>query len=1159
MNSSRKATTARARAALLALLLLAAAALSATSFITIAAPAPPEPEQPQDGAILEYSPPKPGVDFTEQELRAHALTFTPRTLRTPLALEPLAIDWSHGDHKALAILAEFSDVAHSSYGKAYYDDKMNYNGTARASARSFFYENSLGNYTLNVTVTDWVTLPNTQAYYDTYTGRLVGDAATAANAQIDFSQFDWDSDGYVDNLMVIHSGGDQASGCTPNCIWSHAGSGNRVSVDGKYVQNYATVADFGHPWGDSLGVWIHEFGHLGLNLPDLYDTQYDNDGLGPYDMMAGGSWYLNHFSAWCKDYLGWIDPYVPPFNLDPYTIYPSIDVARYNAVKVTTNYTNEYFLLEMRYASGSARYDTGIPNDGLMIFHIDSNTMNQYMPYNAVMYNTAHKGIDIEEDGAQDLDTYGGGGYGNDMWKSDFVGFTPTSTPNTNLYVNNGNYATGISVYNISAVLTAGGTHMTFSLNTGRINFGLYGQVLGAPEKEVAPGSAVTYPVEISTLASTGDTVSLSLEGVNQSQGSLDRTLLVLPPYGSAMVNLTVSVPSWWSAGDPAWVQVRATSTTMSSNNFVVSTITRASQIYSVDILDAAQLDFPATPDVDYSTWFTVRNLGNGADNVSVSVTYDPAQIFVSVVTQPGIIGRGASTAVPIELLVAPTVLYQTSIPVQFDLRFGSSSGYQHLGFTATVTADKLGLVAIELQAPTVVNLIPGQPRVYNVTVRNLGNYDATYDLTASAPQGVAALFDLSLLAVPAFGAGAMGVSVVAGLNATAWSTGLVWFTATSQDLGVAAAANLSVQVTQRFELAVTGDSAFTARPGGNALFNLVAVNLGNGPDDVEVSFLPLFVEWNPSLSDRALSLDTTTSNRTRPFEFRVSVPEGAPGNLLQLFTVTVRSTMSGTVATMEVTVLVLPVYAFEVTADAAQGAISGTERASFLLNFHNRGNVRDSYSVTVDGLPEGWTLEFAEGSVATVMAKGTGQTTLIVRPAAGAAADRYDFQIFAASEGNLSRPAVIPLNVTIVAYREIQVRGGIVDGDVRPGATVTVHLVVSNLGNVIESLYFQPTGPFASMTVDPLQVSVPPFEERVVTVVAVLRNDQTAGLTRLVITAAAVNNAAVTAEGTVEITVGSVPAPPPSTPGIEAGAAVAALASAAGMGVVASGRRARR
>jgi uncharacterized membrane protein len=187
---------------------------------------------------------------------------------------------------------------------------------------------------------------------------------------------------------------------------------------------------------------------------------------------------------------------------------------------------------------------------------------------------------------------------------------------------------------------------------------------------------------------------------------------------------------------------------------------------------------------------------------------------------------------------------------------------------------------------------------------------------------------------------------------------------------------------------------------------------------------------------------------------------------------------------------------------------------------------------------------------------KGTGQATLIVRPAAGATSDRYDFQAFIASEGNLSRPLVIPLNVTITAYREIQIRATAVDGEVRPGATVTVTAVVKNLGNVRQNVYFEPTGAFESMVVDPLQVSVPAFEERVVTVIVVLKNDQAPGNTPLVLQVTDVNHPDVNAETSVTIDVASVTSAPPTTPGLEAAGAVAAIAAVAGLAGASRRRR---
>ena len=47
-------------------------------------------------------------------------------------------------------------------------------------------------------------------------------------------------------------------------------------------------------------------------IPDLYSTDYSNDGIGAWGVMAGGSWNdcgetPAFFSAWVRELAGWID------------------------------------------------------------------------------------------------------------------------------------------------------------------------------------------------------------------------------------------------------------------------------------------------------------------------------------------------------------------------------------------------------------------------------------------------------------------------------------------------------------------------------------------------------------------------------------------------------------------------------------------------------------------------------------------------------------------------------------------------------------------------------------------------------------------------------------------------------------------------------------
>ncbi len=93
------------------------------------------------------------------------------------------------------------------------------------SVRDYYTENSYGAMTLQSTVTVWVTLPQTEAYYanglDGFGSypqnaqRMVQDALALVDASVNFGQFDQDNDGFIDAITVIHSGyGGETGGAT---------------------------------------------------------------------------------------------------------------------------------------------------------------------------------------------------------------------------------------------------------------------------------------------------------------------------------------------------------------------------------------------------------------------------------------------------------------------------------------------------------------------------------------------------------------------------------------------------------------------------------------------------------------------------------------------------------------------------------------------------------------------------------------------------------------------------------------------------------------------------------------------------------------------------------------------------------------------------------
>ncbi len=352
----------------------------------------------------------------------------------------------------LIILAEYSDVPFT-YSKSDFEamlmqDGYSQNG-ATGSAVEYFNASFNGLCEFNFTVSNIVTLPNERAYYgenddsgsDMRPADMIVDACTLADEEIDFSLFDDDGDGVVDNVFVFYAGGDEATGFGDDCIWSHSwyldnGAGITLELDGVKIDRYACTAEIRKITEDGeskevmtgIGTFCHEYTHT-FGLMDLYDTDYDNH---EGSLVAAGLWrrtalmdagnYNNsgntppYFNAVERDGLELWEP--ETLEVGVYVLEPINENGRY--LKMETNTEGEYFLFECRSNNGWDKYiNNGNPATGLLIYHIDKSTEEKiYSPtygfettpaqrwsiyFNEVNANPDHQCADlIEADGRAD-------------------------------------------------------------------------------------------------------------------------------------------------------------------------------------------------------------------------------------------------------------------------------------------------------------------------------------------------------------------------------------------------------------------------------------------------------------------------------------------------------------------------------------------------------------------------------------------------------------------------------------------------------------------------------------------------------------------------------------------------------------------------------------
>lgn len=324
-----------------------------------------------------------------------------------------------GSPRGLVVIVEYADVKLRIENPVEHFSRMineeGYSGgTAPGSIRDFFVASSSGRFTPAFDVYGPVTLPHERAYYgandfysgdDVKAGEMASDACRLLDSEIDFTKYDYDNDGFVDNVYVIYAGENEADGGPADSVWPHCYELKYTSVpvsdrtfDGKIVNLYNCSSEWqldykgeteGQP--DNINTFIHEFSHA-LGLPDLYSTV---DGV--TDETTPLTWSVMDVgcylpvpplhSAYERYALGWADPVeltgacsveMSPLRLSN------------QSLRISTSDPDEYFILETRDQGG---WDASLPGKGLLIWHID---YDQYVwDYNAVNNDPNHQHVDL--------------------------------------------------------------------------------------------------------------------------------------------------------------------------------------------------------------------------------------------------------------------------------------------------------------------------------------------------------------------------------------------------------------------------------------------------------------------------------------------------------------------------------------------------------------------------------------------------------------------------------------------------------------------------------------------------------------------------------------------------------------------------------------------
>ncbi len=314
-----------------------------------------------------------------------------------------------GEVHALVILMQYKDLP---FSKTADDFKALFNktvisGRGSESVREYYRFVSQNQMDYISDVYGPYTSNNRMSYYggndsygnDSHPLELCVEAILNLPKDIDFSIYDNNDDGVVDNVHIIFAGYGEESGASSNSIWSHEYP-HRISLKSEIGYSFAGYSCSPELQGNrgssisNIGVACHELGHS-LGAMDYYDTNYNTAGnyigTGRWDIMADGSWNDDgrtpcNFNPYVRsEVFGWTDqtlltpnqhiviPRMEQSNADASTVY-----------RMETMSDGDYFLIENRQQFGA---DSAIPGSGLMIYHVHPD-IEIYRKTNAI--NSTH-------------------------------------------------------------------------------------------------------------------------------------------------------------------------------------------------------------------------------------------------------------------------------------------------------------------------------------------------------------------------------------------------------------------------------------------------------------------------------------------------------------------------------------------------------------------------------------------------------------------------------------------------------------------------------------------------------------------------------------------------------------------------------------------------
>jgi uncharacterized membrane protein len=499
------------------------------------------------------------------------------------------------------------------------------------------------------------------------------------------------------------------------------------------------------------------------------------------------------------------------------------------------------------------------------------------------------------------------------------------------------------------------------------------------PPRGVLPGGSTTYVHTVRNSGSGAGPVSVNFVSNNPWAALANNTCTgTLAPNATCTFSVVVNVPANATAGqfNQATITVNIGSAS-------------AQQSDRTNVLVNPGLSFTpptqtksAGPGQPVSYAHTLANQGNGPDAFAITVT-PPSPQWAYIITPASTIGLAQGGTSPVTVTLTPPA---GVAPGTYTTTVRAASTNDPTVFKTVTDVTTIAGAAVPritgVVAPASVN--PGGTTTINYTIENAGNQAGTFNLAFVAPSGWtvtdpvtpsvtlapnATAVTSATLQAPA---GALAGPYVARLTATA----------TDANGAQATAANV-ITVNKRAGWTLTPANTTTPERAPGAVYSdtLTLTNNGNFTDTVALAATSS-AGWGVRPIPAQITLNPGAS---ADIDVELTIPPGLAAGADNTTTVTATSSLAGppvrATALITTEVAVAPGATF--LPDFLDKSVLAGQPMTFTFTLQNSGSISQSYALSTDGVPVGWTSELTPTDTPQLAPGQSLSVRLVLRPPA--------------------------------------------------------------------------------------------------------------------------------------------------------------------------------